>query len=740
MKTFKKIIKPTFIIFMLCLILTLQAFAPAFLCEQMVFANPENEEIPSRIIVSLGDSYSAGEGIPPFYGQTGTIDEKIANPDWLSHRSEKCWPGKLTLPDVSGEMADHRNENWYFVATSGALTNHLNNPFTKNYNHSKKSGSLDIHPQIEVFNMLGDKKAEYVTLTLGGNDARFSEVVTQAISSTFSSDTSSLTSELDKIWTDFYKEGGIRDKLRQSYTDISNAAGPQAKIIVAGYPKLLSAQGNFIFSKDVAALVNNAVSRFNKEINALVNDCKASGMKITFVSVEEEFDGHEAYTSDPYINGIVFSQDEDINQGLSGIVSAYSIHPNEKGADAYARCVQRKIDSIEADNGASEWPGRENSSENEVVLLLNSSDSTKNNIDKIKNASKNFVSTITKKDASTAIVAYDNEPLVTSDFSKNEANLISAIDCISAGGDADVIKGIEKANELLSESTSRKKSIVIVCNDEYSEETKTKVKEISDNLKSQGIYIYTIGLLSHLSEKSDMQSFIESVASEACHYEIDNDTVMNDIFSDIASQIRGEKYMYIRIDGPADVKAVLNGEVLSSKDNAACNKASYGTISFEEKKEKISSSTDDRIKILRLKQSEKYEIYIDATAGESLNYTIGFMDDNGIYSDVRRFENIRINSGSKIYTVAELTKTTIIQVDENGDGTYDSVYSSTGTLSEEAPTGSEISPSILGMVVPVVTIIPMVAYMIIKLKSYKSSDTFIADEEIQINKKDKVIK
>lgn len=740
MKTFKKISKPTYIIFILCLIITLQTFVPAFLYEQVAFANPQNQNTSSRIIVSLGDSYSAGEGIPPFYGQTGTIDEKISNPDWLSHRSEKCWPGKLTLPGVSGKMAEHRDENWYFVATSGALTTHINNPFTKNYNHSKKSGSLDIQPQIEVFDMLGDKKAEYVTLTLGGNDARFSEVVTQAISSTFSSDTSSLTNELDKIWTDFYKEGGIRDKLRQSYTDISNAAGPQAKIIVAGYPKLLSAQGNFIFSKDVAALVNSAVSRFNKEINALVNDCKASGMKITFVSVEEEFDGHEAYTSDPYINGIVFSQDEDINQGLSGIVSAYSIHPNEKGADAYARCVQRKIDSIESDNGASEWPARENSSENEVVLLLNSSDNTKNSIDKIKNASKVFLSTITKKDASTAIVAYDSEALVTSDFSKNEAKLISAIDCISAGGDADVIKGIEKANELLSGSSSRKKSIVMVCNDEYSEETKTKIKEISDNLKSQGVYLYTIGLFSNLSEKSGIQSFIESVASEACHYEIDNDTVMDDIFSDIASQITGEKYMYIRIDGPADVKAVLNGEVLSSKDNTVCNKASYGTISFEERKEKIASSTDDRIKVLRLKQSEKYEIYIDANAGGVLNYTIGFMDDSGIYSDIRRFENIKINAGSKLYTVAELTKTTVIQVDENGDGTYDSVYSSTGTLSEDAPTDNEIIPSIVGMAIPVVTIIPMVAYMIVKLKSLKSTDTVIPAEENKTNKKDKVIK
>ena len=42
-----------------------------------------------KVIVSLGDSYSSGEGIEPFYGQEEEMEVKCQNPDWLAHRSEK---------------------------------------------------------------------------------------------------------------------------------------------------------------------------------------------------------------------------------------------------------------------------------------------------------------------------------------------------------------------------------------------------------------------------------------------------------------------------------------------------------------------------------------------------------------------------------------------------------------------------------------------------------------------------
>lgn len=64
----------------------------------------ETENSGKNIIVSLGDSYSSGEGIEPFFGQDEEISMKINNEDWLAHRSERSWSSLLTLPDVEGTM------------------------------------------------------------------------------------------------------------------------------------------------------------------------------------------------------------------------------------------------------------------------------------------------------------------------------------------------------------------------------------------------------------------------------------------------------------------------------------------------------------------------------------------------------------------------------------------------------------------------------------------------------------
>ena len=77
-----------------------------------------------KIIVSLGDSYASGEGIPPFYGWNKVQDWSFSKPtDWLAHRSKNSWPGMLTLPGV-GKMSENL-DHWYFAAASGATTEHL---------------------------------------------------------------------------------------------------------------------------------------------------------------------------------------------------------------------------------------------------------------------------------------------------------------------------------------------------------------------------------------------------------------------------------------------------------------------------------------------------------------------------------------------------------------------------------------------------------------------------------------
>lgn len=307
-----------------------------------------------RVIVSLGDSYSSGEGIEPFYGQNLPIDEKVKNLNWIAHRSQKAWGGMLTLPSVDGTMSENC-DNWFFVAASGATTANIDGTFTKQY--YKKQGSLELSgeitlpPQLNVFKDLErlKKEADYVTLTIGGNDVGFPDIVETAVKSSLYTEPASLTDKINNAWKKFY-EGGIREDIGETYEKIHDAAGDQAHILVVGYPELVDSNGNIFFSKQNANALNIATNQFNDALTSIVYNYRDSyGYNISFVPVQKAFEGHAAYSDDPYINGISINvqglPSEDINDHK--LVSAYSIHPNEKGARVYAECVQAKIDELE---------------------------------------------------------------------------------------------------------------------------------------------------------------------------------------------------------------------------------------------------------------------------------------------------------------------------------------------------------------------------------------------------------
>ena len=328
------------------------------------------------IMVSMGDSYSAGEGIEKFYGQDLSLADKVKNKDWLAHRSEESWPGQLKLkgadkymknykinPETSGDVGEG-DAIWRFVAVSGAETKDFYAEQKKNYNKlltyiamhddpkyepteqekSQYVNSDNLPEQMSVFSDLPAGEVDYVTLTIGGNDVGFSDIIKECVLGSTYLNMSHLTNKLWLAWELFYTPGYLRDTLTQLYADIETRAGSQANILVVGYPKLLDQEGKGkAFSKDEAYLVNASVSRFNNEIQTIVDESEGN---IFFVSVEDKFNTHEAYSKTPFINPVyILPKGEDIDDNG---VSAYSIHPNKEGAEAYAACVQDAIDWIEA--------------------------------------------------------------------------------------------------------------------------------------------------------------------------------------------------------------------------------------------------------------------------------------------------------------------------------------------------------------------------------------------------------
>lgn len=103
-----------------------------------------------------------------------------------------------------------------------------------------------------------------------------------------------------------------------------------------------------VFEYSEVVEINESVRKFNRELKKLV---EMAGVNFEFVSVEEKFAGHEAYSDDPYLNELVTPlQKEDLDKAQFPPVSAYSFHPNDKGAAVYAECVQEVIDEI-GENG-----------------------------------------------------------------------------------------------------------------------------------------------------------------------------------------------------------------------------------------------------------------------------------------------------------------------------------------------------------------------------------------------------
>ncbi len=296
------------------------------------------------------------------------MHERVNDPDWLAHRSEKAWPGMLTLPAVSGQMSMHRNTNWYFAAASGARAEHIRQTGTQivdeatgrregeqyiAYDREGEKGGRNLPGQLDVFYQtpgLDRYAVDYVTVTIGGNDVGFVEVLLLAHNNSQSAE---LYDYIDDTLARFYDEGGVCDELRAAYQRIEEAA-PNATIIAAGYPELINNAGNgSFFDPEESAYINMAVRTLNAYIRALVDECRNDGMKIEFADVEAAFRDHQAYTDDPFIQPIYYNKfDQDLkgfNLAALEIVSSYSMHPNEKGAQAYAASVQAVIDRLEAE-------------------------------------------------------------------------------------------------------------------------------------------------------------------------------------------------------------------------------------------------------------------------------------------------------------------------------------------------------------------------------------------------------
>ena len=314
----------------------------------------------------------------------------------------------------------------------------------------------------------------------------------------------------------------------------------------------------------------------------------------------------------------------------------------------------------------------------DVVLTLDVSGSMGGTpIEETKEAAQKFIDTVYEKSPQTriSIITYSSDAQKVVDFTNDKAKLKNAVSGIYSGGGTNIEAGLKKAYKLIKDEESLKKIVVLMSDGEPTEgkqkdgSYREPILSMANKMKQDNLMVYTLGFFHNLEGENlgECRQLMADIASEGYHYEVSSADSIQFVFDDIAQQVSGGEYVYIKIACPVDVTVQKNGEVLRSEKENQNIRTGFGTLSFDGEK--------DEIKILRLKKDQNYEICINGTGEGEMDYSIGFVDEDGTYSDMRNFEKIPVTKEMLAVTDTKEGKKTTLQVDENGDGRFEKVYS-----------------------------------------------------------------
>lgn len=271
--------------------------------------------------VAMGDSFSSGEGVPPFLAGTDKTNYNVC------HRSAGAYPELL-------EKSTSLNLNMTgFVACSGATTNDVLG-IAESEDPKGKWGE-----QKQIDSLSDD--TDVVTITIGGNDVGFRDFAV-ACSLVCNFATTAYSDIHGKIVND------LPGKLADVYEAIDDATSSTADIYVVGYPQIAPAQMPTGMNSacwplnggpddpdpelNDGATAYAVVSELNSVIHDAVNDMNST--KFHFVDPNlpgSPFIGHDWCQQDRYFDIVTYNN---IN---------HSFHPDEDGQAAYETIVEGEI-------------------------------------------------------------------------------------------------------------------------------------------------------------------------------------------------------------------------------------------------------------------------------------------------------------------------------------------------------------------------------------------------------------
>jgi lysophospholipase L1-like esterase len=222
--------------------------------------------------VALGDSYASGTGAGD-YGDSGSCK-----------RSANSYAQLWANANGPSEFA--------FVACSGAVTSDV------------------------LANQVGALTADtaLVTISIGGNDAGFADVMTDC---NLGSDDSCVARNQEA--QDFAR-GTLPGRLESVYNEISSRA-PSAHVVVLGYPHIYQLDGDCAvgLSETKRAAINGSA-----DVLAEVVSGEAASYGFSFVDGRSAFSGHEICSAgDWWLNSLTFPVDESYHPTAAGHAGGY---------------------------------------------------------------------------------------------------------------------------------------------------------------------------------------------------------------------------------------------------------------------------------------------------------------------------------------------------------------------------------------------------------------------------------
>jgi lysophospholipase L1-like esterase len=226
-------------------------------------------------LVALGDSYSSGTGTRTYY-------------DSNCQRSTYAYAHLVDVQRANTELN--------MTACSGAKTGDVLN------------------------NQLGPLSAStrWATITIGGNDAGFSSVITECA---FPSWASNCNGAIDNAQA--YINNTLKGRLNLVYDAIKSRA-PNATVIVLGYPRLfmgVDCNGGTWFSSSEMTRLNQTADLLRTRTAEQV---ATEGSRFVFKDAIPSFTGHAVCSSSEWLNGLSNPVGESYHPNRTGHSSGYA--------------------------------------------------------------------------------------------------------------------------------------------------------------------------------------------------------------------------------------------------------------------------------------------------------------------------------------------------------------------------------------------------------------------------------